>query len=96
MIELKTLVTGFEPARPSFEGPTSQGHHTFPYFLNTLTPVSEHLPPIQDQATLYKLLIQGVPRTSQKLRETILRIRGIPKTKVLSFMYSFSLAATGE
>lgn len=40
-----TLVTGFEPARPSFEGPTSQGHHTFPYFLNTLTPVSEHLPP---------------------------------------------------
>ena len=41
---LKTLVTGFEPARPSFEGPTSQGHHTFPYLLNTLTPASEHLP----------------------------------------------------
>ena len=39
-----TLVTGFEPARPSFEEPTSQGHHTFPYLLNTLTPVSEHLP----------------------------------------------------
>ena len=42
--DLKTLVTGFEPARPSFEEPTSQGHHTFPYLLNTLTPVSEHLP----------------------------------------------------
>ena len=39
-----TLVTGFEPARPSFEEPTSQGHHTFPYLLNTLTPASEHLP----------------------------------------------------
>ena len=39
-----TLVTGFEPARSPFGQPTSQGHHTFPYFLNTLTPVSEHLP----------------------------------------------------
>ena len=39
-----TLVTGFEPARPSFEEPTSQGHHTFPYLVTTLTPVSEHLP----------------------------------------------------
>ena len=38
-----TLVTGFEPARPSFEEPTSQGHHTFPYLVTTLTPVSEHL-----------------------------------------------------
>ena len=27
-----------------FRGPTSQGHHTFPYLLITLTPVSEHLP----------------------------------------------------
>ena len=41
--DLKTLVTGFEPVRPSFEGPTSQGHHTFSYLLNTLTPISEHL-----------------------------------------------------
>jgi len=41
----KTLVTGFEPVRRSFERPTSQGHHTFPYFLNTLTPASEHLSP---------------------------------------------------
>ena len=39
-----TRVTGFEPARPSFEEPTSQGHHTFPYLVTTLTPVSEHLP----------------------------------------------------
>ena len=39
-----TLVTGFEPARSSFEGPTSQGHHTYPYLVTTLTPVSEHLP----------------------------------------------------
>ena len=40
----KTLVTGFEPARRFFKRPTSQGPHTFPYFLNTLTPASEHLP----------------------------------------------------
>ena len=39
-----TLVTGFEPARLSFERPTSQGHHTFPNLLKTLTPASEHLP----------------------------------------------------
>ena len=39
-----TLVTGFEPALSPFGQTTSQGHHTFPYFLNTLTPVSEHLP----------------------------------------------------
>ena len=39
-----TRVTGFEPARPSFEEPTSQGHHTSPYLLNILTPVSEHFP----------------------------------------------------
>ena len=86
MIELKTLVTGFEPARPSFEGPTSQGHHTFPYFLNTLTPVSEHLPTPHSQVKLHIQPNQGVPRMGNMLRETILHIRGIPKTEIFSFM----------
>jgi hypothetical protein len=40
-----TLVTGFEPARPSFEGPTSQGHQYIsihPEYINTRLRASPH------------------------------------------------------
>ena len=70
---------GFEPTRPPFGQPTSQGHHTFPYLLITLTPVSEHLPTNTFQVKPYTQTNQGVPISVCMLRETILCIRGIPR-----------------